>query len=87
MISFFVVVVVSFLNFEVGVTQNSRKTKLQMYSIFTLKDHIKNKIKFDVSFVLCLNNQDSCTSLYTTIRLGQNQLTSRIKIENISKLN
>lgn len=41
-----VFVVVSFLSFEIGVTQNSRKTILQMYSTFTLKDNIKNKIKF-----------------------------------------
>lgn len=42
----FFVVVISFLSFEIGVTENSRKTDLQMYSIFTLKYHIKNKIKF-----------------------------------------
>lgn len=46
----------------------------------------RTKSIFEVSIVLHLNNQDSCTGLYTTTTLGQNQLASRIEIEKCLKI-
>lgn len=44
----------------------------------------RTQLMFEVSTALCLNNQDSCSGLYITTPLSQNQFACRIEVENAS---